>query len=149
MLGHVPAGTSTKTVIHYAQEIHHDGNFQQFDYGPQGNIAKYGTPTPPLYKLEKIKTPIYLMYSYNDWLASYIVSLSKRNRTASLHLNIYRFQDVLRLAQNLTNLIGTYRIPLETFNHVDFIWGMDAPTMVYKPLLKVIRNYTENVSNGV
>lgn len=28
VLGHIPAGTSTKTVIHYAQEIHHDGKFQ-------------------------------------------------------------------------------------------------------------------------
>lgn len=75
VLGHVPAGTSTKTVIHYAQEIHHDGNFQQFDYGSNGNRIKYGQLTPPFYKLDKIKTPIYIMYANNDWLASYIVSI--------------------------------------------------------------------------
>lgn len=75
VLGHVPAGTSTKTVIHYAQEIHHDGDFQQFDYGPAGNRIKYGQDTPPLYKFEKIKTPIYLIYADNDWLASYIVRM--------------------------------------------------------------------------
>lgn len=75
VLGHVPAGTSTKTVIHYAQEIHHDGKFQQFDYGPKGNMIKYGQSAPPLYKFENIKTPIYLMYALNDWLASYIVSV--------------------------------------------------------------------------
>lgn len=64
-------------------------------------------------------------------------------------MQCFIFQDVLRLAQNLTNLIGTYKVPLESFNHVDFIWGKDAPTLVYKPLLKVLRNYTEEFSNEV
>lgn len=75
ILGHIPAGTSTKTVIHFAQEIHHDGKFQQFDYGPDGNLKQYGTLTPPLYKLEDIKVPTYLMYAENDWMSSYIVSI--------------------------------------------------------------------------
>lgn len=73
-MSHIPAGTSTKTVIHYAQEIDGVGNFKQFDYGSAGNIIQYGTRFPPKYKLENMKTPIYLMYAENDWLASPIVS---------------------------------------------------------------------------
>lgn len=74
VFSHNPAGTSTKTMIHYAQEIKSGGKFQQFDYGPIGNKAQYGTLAPPLYKLSNIKVPTYLMYAVNDWLASSIVS---------------------------------------------------------------------------
>lgn len=74
VLSKTPAGTSTKTVIHYAQEIYQKGNFQQFDYGSAGNIIQYGTKYPPKYKVKDIKTPIYMMYAMNDFLANYTVS---------------------------------------------------------------------------
>lgn len=74
ILSHDPAGTSTKTVIHYAQEIHDNGDFQFFDYGKEGNIKEYGTSTPPQYRPDKILVPTFLMYAENDWLASPIVS---------------------------------------------------------------------------
>jgi lysosomal acid lipase/cholesteryl ester hydrolase len=125
VLSHDPAGSSTKTVLHYAQEIKYDGKFQQYDYGPAGNKIKYGTLTPPQYKLLNIKVPTYLMYAVNDWLSSYI--------------------DVIRLSQNLTNNVGLYRVPLEAFNHVDYLFGKHAATLVYKPLMKVMMNYTEDM----
>lgn len=62
-------------MIHYAQEIKNNGNFQQFDYGADGNLIKYGTTVPPKYNVTNIKTPIYMMYGKNDWLASYVVIL--------------------------------------------------------------------------
>lgn len=74
VLSHDPAGSSTKTVLHYAQEIKYWGRFQQYDYGPDGNKIQYGTATPPQYKLLNIKVKTYLMYAINDYLASYIVS---------------------------------------------------------------------------
>lgn len=75
VLSHIPAGTSTRTVIHYLQEIKNNGNFQKFDYGPAGNMIVYGNSTPPAYNITNIKVPTYLMYAENDWLASPIVSL--------------------------------------------------------------------------
>ncbi|RZC36181.1 lipase 3, partial [Asbolus verrucosus] len=126
VLGHDPAGTSTKTVLHYAQEIKYDGKFQQYDYGPEGNRIKYGTLKPPQYKLVNIKVKTYLMYAVNDWLASYI--------------------DVIRLSQNLTNNVGMYQVPMDAFNHVDFLFGKDVVRLIYKPLIKVIQNYTEEES---
>ncbi|XP_044254846.1 lipase 3-like [Tribolium madens] len=125
VLSHDPAGSSTKTVLHYSQEIKYDGKFQQYDYGPDGNKIKYGTLTPPQYKLLNIKVKTYLMYALNDFLASYI--------------------DVIRLSQNLTNNVGMYQVPLESFNHVDFLFGKHAAKLVYKPLMKVLQNYSEAV----
>ncbi|XP_018568985.1 lipase 3-like [Anoplophora glabripennis] len=123
ILSHDPAGASTKTVLHYAQEIKNQGNFQEYDYGTAGNMIEYGTPTPPQYKLSNIKRPIYLMYAENDFFASPI--------------------DVERLARKLTNLVATYKVPLNVFNHIDFIFGKDAYNLVYKPILKVMRNFTD------
>lgn len=41
-----------------------------------------------------------------------------------------------------------YEVPLANFNHVDFIWGKDAPKLVYKPLIKAMRNFTEDIMSN-
>lgn len=121
ILAHAPAGSSTKTIIHYAQEIRHNGDFMQFDYGTEGNMAQYGNSTPPLYNLSNINIPTYFMYADNDWLSVEV--------------------DVLRLAKEVQVNVGTYKIPFKYFNHVDFIWARDAPTLVYEPMVQVIRRF--------
>jgi lysosomal acid lipase/cholesteryl ester hydrolase len=39
--GHYPAGTSTKTLVHFAQLINSD-KFNEYDYGPVRNMDIYG-----------------------------------------------------------------------------------------------------------
>ncbi|CAG9840494.1 unnamed protein product [Diabrotica balteata] len=124
LLAKDPAGASTKTIIHYAQEIRNNGNFQKYDYGEVGNMIEYGTKTPPLYNITSIRTPIYLMYAMNDWLSNP--------------------EDVFRFASGLKNLAGLYKIKMDSFNHVDYIFGKDAETLVYQPLIKFLSNYTES-----
>ena len=68
ILGHEPGGTSTRTVIHYAQE-YNSGEFQKFDYGIVGNVPAYGQMSPPKYDLKRVKVPVYAVYSDNDYLA--------------------------------------------------------------------------------
>lgn len=123
IISHDPAGSSVKSVIHYAQEIHNGGQFQYFDYGPKGNIIQYGNSTPPVYPLKNIKSRIYLCYAQNDRLTNYV--------------------DVMRLSKKLSNLVGLYKVPLDVFSHLDFIFGKDAYNLLYKPLLNVLRNYTD------
>jgi len=55
-LQHIPAGTSSRTIVHYAQMILQE-KFQDFDWGEQGNLDKYGTRTPPQVDLGKATTP--------------------------------------------------------------------------------------------
>ncbi|XP_058839895.1 lipase 3-like isoform X1 [Topomyia yanbarensis] len=122
IFGHTPAGTSTKTVVHYAQEIHEHGNFQQFDYGEAENQRRYGQSKPPSYDLDSITTPIALFYANNDWLAGPM--------------------DVANLFSRLTRTsIGMFRVPNDNFNHVDFLWGNDAPEVVYKQLVMLMQRY--------
>jgi len=70
IISHTPAGASTKTILHYTQEIELIGDkFIQYDYGRQGNNDHYGTNRPPAYDLSKISAKIYLHYSENDWMS--------------------------------------------------------------------------------
>lgn len=122
IFGHAPAGTSTKTVVHYGQEIHDNGNFQYFDYGKEENLKRYGSEEPPLYNLDNINVPIALFYATNDWLAGPT--------------------DVALLFDRLFKTsVGMFRVPFDHFNHVDFMWGVDAPKLVYKPVIDLMARY--------
>ncbi|KAJ8719114.1 hypothetical protein PYW07_016670 [Mythimna separata] len=112
------AGASTKTLVHYAQEIQQSGRFQMFDYGPMGNLKEYGTVSPPEYPLHKITLPIALFSAESDWLSSVV--------------------DVSRLQEQLVNPIEHYTVPLKEFSHADYLWGIDAPTLVYARLLQLL-----------
>lgn len=124
VLSHEPAGTSTKTIVHYAQEIKSGGRFCEFDYGSTENMRRYGTKIPPSYNVTDITVPVYLMSSANDWLAGP--------------------GDVYKLSNILPNKIGDYLVPMKQFNHIDFLYGKDAPQLVYKQLLKIIGQYGIN-----
>lgn len=122
ILGHTPAGASTKTIFHFGQEIKDDGAFQMFDYGTARNIFKYGQKKPPQYPIQNITLPIAYFVSDNDWLAS--------------------IKDAEMSYNKLINPIEFYLIPFKGFNHLDFIWGTDAKTLVYDKLISIMKNYT-------
>lgn len=69
ILGHTPAGTLTKSVVHYGQEIISD-QFRPYDYGIIRNLRIYNSIVPPDYDLSKIKIPIAFFHGDNDWLAN-------------------------------------------------------------------------------
>ena len=64
---HTPAGTSTKTVVHYAQEIN-SKKFAHYDFGKH-NMDHYGQDEPPEFSLKAVTLPIASYWSQNDWLA--------------------------------------------------------------------------------
>ena len=43
-------------------------------------------------------------------------------------------QDVKYLRKNLPNIEESVEIP--RWNHLDFLWAMDAPSMLYNPIIK-------------
>ncbi|XP_015121087.1 lipase 3-like [Diachasma alloeum] len=118
--GLAPTGSSTKSVIHYLQEVERY-QFRQYDYGVLDNLKKYGTPTPPKYDISKIKVPIACFYGDNDWLAE--------------------VRDVKRFYAELPNGISIQRVNLTSFNHVDYLWAKDVPDLLYYPTIDIIKSF--------
>lgn len=115
--GHVPAGASTKQILHFGQ-LYKLGSFRQFDYGLYQNAIKYGSNNPPEYKLENVKAKIALYCGQNDWLA--------------------QPGDVETLSQALPNVVARH---LKNFNHIDFVWAIDAQKIVWNEMLSNMRTH--------
>lgn len=120
ILAHLPAGTSTHTVNHYAQIIN-SGVFGMYDFGRLGNQNHYGQLTPPVFNLTNVTPPVALFWSDGDWIATP--------------------QDVAQLATELPNLALYKRIDRAEFNHFDYIWALHAYELVYKDLLDYLSQY--------
>ncbi|XP_072762549.1 uncharacterized protein [Anoplolepis gracilipes] len=124
ILSYFPAGTSFKTMIHFAQ-VMKSGKFCQYNYGDMKNRLIYNSTEPPDYNLTNITIPIALFYSAGDMLTTPV--------------------DVKRLYNLLTNVLDLYEVPYPNFNHMDFLWAKDAPKLVYERVLKIMRR--ENLNN--
>ncbi|XP_049768597.1 lipase 3-like [Schistocerca cancellata] len=120
IMGHDPAGCSTKQLIHYGQEIQ-SGHFRQYDFGMLGNLEKYGSFWPPDYDISKITAKVALHYSNNDWCAA--------------------LQDVDRLYKELPNCIGRFLVSQDSFNHVDYMWAIHVKELVYDKVISLMNRY--------
>ncbi|KAG5865621.1 hypothetical protein JTB14_010371 [Gonioctena quinquepunctata] len=110
MMSHAPAGSSTKQVFHFIQLVK-SNEFRQFDLGFDGNLKKYGSETPPEYDLSQITTPVYIFHSANDFLCAY--------------------EDIQTLHGRLPDGAVKLFMEDEMWNHLDFVFGIEASELVY------------------
>ncbi|XP_067129270.1 uncharacterized protein [Centruroides vittatus] len=115
---HLPAGTSTKTLIHYGQMVN-SKKFQKFDYGRKKNMKKYKQAYPPEYKLGKIRTPIAIFKGLNDKLANP--------------------KDVGILGSRIPNKLADYQVSLREWGHLDFVYATDTKKYVYDPVVRIMK----------
>ncbi|XP_058808641.1 lipase 3-like [Phymastichus coffea] len=115
--------SSFKTAVHYAQIID-SKKFREYNYGIIGNLKKYLDLIPPEYDLSKLQVPIGFFWAENDYYSSP--------------------QDVQRLYDVIPNKILYHKIKDPKFNHIDYIYGTQAPELVYKELINAIKNYQNN-----
>lgn len=120
VLGHTPAGASTRQIIHFGQ-LYKSGKFQQFDNGWIKNKLRYGSFKPPKYNLGNIKTPVFLHYSDNDWLSTP--------------------NDVHKLSKEIKSVVGKFRVPCTEFNHLDFVFAINATELIYNRLLNIMEQF--------
>lgn len=122
ILQNTPAGAAVDQLVHYAQEIN-SAKFRMYDYGMFGNLGRYGSISPPSYDLNNVVAPVALHYSDNDWLAA--------------------VKDVDKLATKLPKMIGKFRVGHSKWNHLDFIWGMEAKSYLYDRVISLMERYEE------
>ncbi|CAH1159898.1 unnamed protein product [Phaedon cochleariae] len=113
----LPGGTSIKILNHAADFVL--GNFRKYNYG-RLNPKYYGTSSSPIYDIKKLKLPVYLVFSGQDWVTPEA--------------------DALNLWRNLPERSrhGMLKINRNVFNHIDMIYGRHAREWVYDPLVRVL-----------
>ena len=120
-LDHIPSGTSTRPIVHYAQLHEYDTEFKKFDFGNQEeNIEHYGTADPPSYNLLNVQAPVVLLAGDKDYLADPM--------------------DVYALSQVLPNVQKFEVIDIPGFTHFDFAIAIDADQAVYYPIIDMMNN---------
>ncbi|KAF6036935.1 hypothetical protein EB796_004754 [Bugula neritina] len=76
-----------------------------------------GCRIPPSYNISNIRNaPVSIFWAENDWLADP--------------------QDVHYIIKNLPTLKESFYIP--KWDHLDFIWAMDAKPVVYDHIVKIL-----------
>lgn len=115
ILSHWGSGTSFKNFVHFGQMVL-SKKCAQFDHGYIHNFIRYGQLYPPEYKVENMATPTVLFSGSNDKLASP--------------------KDVKLLKKRITNL--RYFEEIKEWNHVDFVFGNDAPGLLYSRMMDMM-----------
>ncbi|XP_059181030.1 gastric triacylglycerol lipase [Centropristis striata] len=115
---HCPAGTSVQNMIHWAQGVH-GGKLMAFDFGKLGNMKHYNQTTPPEYKVQDMKVPTALFSGGMDTLADP--------------------EDMAILLTQVSNLV--FHKHIEHWDHLDFIWGLDAPEEMFPSILKLLQQH--------
>lgn len=114
----LPAGTSIRNMIHWAQAVYTD-HFQMFDFGSSSkNIEHYGVPNPPIYNISNIITDIIVYYGGMDYLGDpddvrYWLPMLPKER--------------LRFVKYYP-----------TYGHLDFVWSFKAAKDIYQSILDYI-----------
>ncbi|KAL5103202.1 Lysosomal acid lipase/cholesteryl ester hydrolase [Taenia crassiceps] len=121
-VAHTPAGTSVQNMVHYCQAMW-QGGFQGFDFGEAGNRVRYNRTTPPPYGLDAVGVPVTVYWGGRDWLASprdmnRILAELTRKRDAEIR-DVY----------------------LPDYNHLDFVWGIDAALRIYNDIINFFRRH--------
>ncbi|KAH8379890.1 hypothetical protein KR009_007824 [Drosophila setifemur] len=115
-----PGGSSSNQGIHFLQ-LYTSHKFRQYDWGTKKNNELYGQDLPPDYDLSLITAPVHLYSSFNDALCGP--------------------QDVDTLASEMTHLTEDYRVPVQSFNHLDFIIAHNMKELVNDVVIDRINSY--------
>ncbi|XP_039990534.1 gastric triacylglycerol lipase isoform X2 [Xiphias gladius] len=115
---HNPAGTSVQNMVHWAQAVK-GGKLMAFDFGAAGNLKHYNQSTPPEYRVQDMKVPTALFSGGQDTLADP--------------------KDVAMLLPQVSNLV--FHRHIEHWEHLDFIWGLDANEQMFPFILKLLQDH--------
>ena len=126
---HLPAGSSAKPFVHYAQLHLADNEFLKYDYGPRENAARYnGSKTPPPYNLSNVIAPTALFVGESDDLGT--------------------VEDNNHLAEVLPNCFH-HEVINEKWSHMDFAVAIDAPEKIYSTITSYIEEFERNKYNEI
>lgn len=112
---------SYKNLSHFLQ-VYFAGHLVRYNYGREQNEKIYGQPTAPKYDLSKITCDsISMFHGRNDWFTA--------------EEDIQYIRDELKVP-----IVEDYRVPIESWNHLDFMFGKDCGKLVNEKILTILSN---------
>lgn len=116
-----PAGTSVQNMNHWGQMVRED-TFCYYRYLTRHeNEQKYGSADPPCYDLSQMAAPVAIFSGGKDKLADPT--------------------DVAYLLSQLNPSLVKYSTEIDYYEHMDFVWGMDAYQVLYPQILSLFEQY--------
>jgi pimeloyl-ACP methyl ester carboxylesterase len=159
-LNHTPSGTSVVNMEHWCQAVRarDPRAFSMFDFGTRCATARgapracnqraYGRLEPPEYNLSRITTPLALFAGGRDRLADpadfailedLLLVPPTPARLRQRHQQQRRWSSPVAAA-NPTSVVVATRVQND-YEHLDYLWGIDAPARVHRPVLDLLRRY--------
>ncbi|KAI2807200.1 hypothetical protein BLOT_009162 [Blomia tropicalis] len=120
---HAPSPIAMMQFVHFGQ-LKRDKKFQKFDYGKNENLKKYNQDHPPEYLLENISpnATIFIAYGMTD----YMVTPEDSEHAISI------------LKPILKDNLSVYKVPVDLFNHYNFIIGKGIGKLLYDKTLEYL-----------
>lgn len=116
-VSHAPAGSSVQNLVHFAQLVK-SNKFQMYDFGSEElNRKHYNQSYPPVYNISAFNVPTYVYSGEHDFLSTP--------------------QDVKALLLQVHSVKAHRQIP--KWNHLDFVWGMEANELLYKDVIQILQ----------
>ncbi|XP_058527308.1 lipase member J isoform X2 [Ochotona princeps] len=114
---HNPAGTSVQNMVHWSQLLY-SSHLKAFDWGsPELNLLHFNQTTSPLYSVTNMTVPTATWNGEQDLLAD--------------------AEDVEALRSEIKYHI--YHKTISYYNHIDFLFGMDAYEQVYREIVAIMQ----------
>lgn len=119
---HIPEGTSILNILHFGQ-LAGSGEFRSFDFGPEENARRYGTPVNPYYRIGDIKSPD-------------IAFVVGRTDPLSTMSNVAITKSMLRVP-----LLDDYIVPDPIWGHADYMYAIGAGRQANAHMIGICDRY--------
>ncbi|KAK9875913.1 hypothetical protein WA026_009697 [Henosepilachna vigintioctopunctata] len=114
---HYPAGTSLSLISNLYQ-LYTTGTFSSRSFK---NFSENNNDTSLAYNFSAVIHPISIHFSEGDYLVTE--------------------EDINPLSEKLPNVVNKTKVPFPAFNHLDFMWAIDAKNLLYTELISIINKY--------
>eukprot|EP01137_Pigoraptor_chileana_P000460 Opistho-2@36712 len=121
LFSHTPDRTSTSTLLHLLQ-LMRSRKFRPMDRGLTTNRRRHGTDEPPEYDLKRVTCPVAVLYGARDGII-----------------------DVPRLLERIDPVLVQVQ---PEYNHMEYLWGVNAHKEVYPTILQLISKYGSTATAG-
>ncbi|XP_075750748.1 lipase lipl-1-like [Rhipicephalus microplus] len=126
---HIPAGTSTKNIIHFGQLVR-SKRPQKYDYGASKNQQLYGQRKPPEYNLSRVTTDVGVFWSKGD---QFVTPQEVDELRADLRPRLKREE----------------YIDDPFYTHLHFLMGLASKKALFRGLLDFLGGYSTGQSRAL